>query len=251
MRDAQPRTIYLQDYRAPDFLIDSTELHFELHELKTIVRSKLAVRRNPESAAVDAALQLNGSELKLLEVKIDGRVLAASEYGVDAEYLRIANVPQQFVFECRTEIKPQKNTSLEGLYKSQTMFCTQCEAEGFRKITYFLDRPDVMSIYTVTVDAERARYPVLLSNGNLVASGVGADDGSRHFATWHDPFKKPCYLFALVAGDLEFIEDQFATQSGRDVTLRIYVDAKDIDKCAHAMASLKHSMRWDEEQYGR
>jgi aminopeptidase N len=260
MRDAQPRTIYLQDYRAPDFLIDNTELHFELHELKTIVRSKLSMRRNPDASSSNEALRLNGNELILHEVKIDGRVLAPAEYRVDAELLSIASVPQQFIFECKTEIKPQDNTSLEGLYKSRTMFCTQCEAEGFRKITYFLDRPDVMSVYTVTVDAELARYPVLLSNGNLIASGASAiasagfendGGGARHFATWHDPFKKPCYLFALVAGNLEFIEDHFTTQSKRDVTLRIYVDAKDIDKCDHAMLSLKHSMRWDEEQYGR
>jgi aminopeptidase N len=249
MRDAQPRSIYLQDYRVPDFLIDSTELHFALYEDKTIVRSKLGMRRNPAATTNDVALVLNGNELFLREVKIDGRVLTASEYSVDTEQLCVASVPQQFVFECQTEIKPQENTSLEGLYKSRTMFCTQCEAEGFRKITYFLDRPDVMSIYTVTVEAERARYPVLLSNGNLTASG---DSGAeRHFATWHDPFKKPCYLFALVAGDLAHIEDHFTTQSGRDVTLRIYVEPKDVDKCDHAMLSLKHSMRWDEQSYGR
>lgn len=257
MRDAQPRTIFLQDYRAPDFLIDTTELYFELHEDKTIVRSKLAMRRNPAASSADADLVLNGNELLLHEVKIDGRVLTVDEYALDSEQLNIANLPPQFVFECITEIKPQENTSLEGLYKSRTMFCTQCEAEGFRKITYFLDRPDVMSIYTVTVEAERARYPVLLSNGNLVASGnlvvneSIANDAARHFARWHDPFKKPCYLFALVAGDLAHIEDLFTTQSDRAVTLRIYVEPKDIDKCDHAMTSLKHSMRWDEETYGR
>jgi aminopeptidase N len=252
MRDAQPRTIRLQDYRVPDFLIDSTELHFALYEDRTLVRSKLAMRRNPALPhdGSDAPLQLQGAGLLLRSVKIDGRLLADDEYRVDAEQLSIAEVPRQFVFECETEIKPRENTSLEGLYKSRTMFCTQCEAEGFRKITYFLDRPDVMSVYTVTIDAERARYPVLLSNGNLMASGDGSGAG-RHFATWHDPFKKPCYLFALVAGDLAHIEDTFITQSGRAVALRIYVEAKDIDKCGHAMTSLQHSMRWDEEQYGR
>jgi aminopeptidase N len=273
MRDAQPRTIRLQDYRVPDFLIDSTELHFALHEDRTVVRSKLALRRNPAlpNDEADAPLRLQGSGLLLRTVRIDGRLLGAEEYQVDAEQLTVADVPRQFVFECETEIKPQENTSLEGLYKSRTMFCTQCEAEGFRKITYFLDRPDVMSVFTVTIDAERARYPVLLSNGNLVASGdsssaaaasavasaAGASGAAasgaagRHFATWHDPFKKPCYLFALVAGDLAHIEDNFITQSGRAVALRIYVEAKDIDKCAHAMRSLQHSMRWDEERYGR
>jgi aminopeptidase N len=253
MRDAQPRTIRLQDYRVPDFLIDSTELHFALHEDRTVVRSKLTLRRNPalSNDAATAPLQLHGAGLVLRAVKIDGRLLAEDEFQVDTEQLSVADVPRQFVFECETEIRPQENTSLEGLYKSRTMFCTQCEAEGFRKITYFLDRPDVMSVYTVTIEAERARYPVLLSNGNLVASGDAPGAAGRHFATWHDPFKKPCYLFALVAGDLAHIEDTFITQSGRAVALRIYVEAKDIDKCAHAMSSLQHSMRWDEEQYGR
>ena len=253
MRDAQPRTIRLQDYRVPDFLIDTTELHFELHEDRTVVRSRLALRRNPAlpNDGADVPLQLQGVGLLLRSVKLDGRLLGAGEFRVDTEQLTIADVPRQFVFECETEIKPQENTSLEGLYKSRTMFCTQCEAEGFRKITYFLDRPDVMSVYTVTVEAERARYPVLLSNGNLVASGDSAGAPGRHFATWHDPFKKPCYLFALVAGDLAHIEDNFITRSGRAVALRIYVEPKDIDKCAHAMTSLQNSMRWDEEQYGR
>ncbi|HET8710270.1 MAG TPA: aminopeptidase N [Spongiibacteraceae bacterium] len=248
MRDAQPKTIRLKDYRAPDFLIDSTELRFELFEDKTLVHSHLAMRRNPAAENNTAPLCLDGQELLLRAVRIDGRELAADEYVLDGEQLVIASVPAQFVFECVTEIAPQKNTSLEGLYKSRTMFCTQCEAEGFRKITYFLDRPDVMSVYTVRIEAGK-NYPVLLSNGNLVETG--AIDGDRHFAVWHDPFKKPCYLFALVAGDLAHIEDRFTTLSGRVATLRIYVESKDIDKCDHAMLSLKHAMRWDEEVYGR
>ena len=249
MRDAQPRSIYLKDYRVPDFLIDTTELHFSLFEEKTIVRSKLAMRRNPAAENPHAPLQLNGQELLLCSVAINGHQLASGEYALDPDHLTIADVPAQFTFECETEIKPQLNTSLEGLYKSRTMFCTQCEAEGFRKITYFLDRPDVMSVYTVTVEAERACYPVLLSNGNLIAQTDIA--GGRHATTWQDPFKKPCYLFALVAGDLSCLEDHFTTMNGRSVTLRIYVEPKDIDKCDHAMASLKHSMRWDEQVYGR
>ena len=249
MRDAQARTTYLKDYRVPDYLIDTTELHFELHEDHTRVRSKLALRRHPDAPPQPAPLVLDGSELQLVGVKLDGRALAADEYSVTPEQLLIGKVPARFTLECETVIKPQENTSLEGLYKSRVMFCTQCEAEGFRKITYFLDRPDVMSVYTVTIDAERARYPVLLSNGNQVAAGDSS--AGRHFATWHDPFKKPCYLFALVAGDLAFIEDHFTTQGGRDVTLRIYVEQKDLDKCEHAMRSLQHAMRWDEEVYGR
>ncbi|MDB6063100.1 MAG: pepN [Verrucomicrobiaceae bacterium] len=250
MRDAQPRTIQLKDYRVPDFLIENTALHFELHEERTLVRTTLEMRRNPDAENQYAPLVLDGQNLLLHSVNIDGRVLTQNDYQLSPDHLTIAEVPAHFVFHCETEIKPQENTSLEGLYKSRTMFCTQCEAEGFRKITYFLDRPDVMSVFTVSIDAELARYPVLLSNGNLVHSGDTKVPG-RHFATWHDPFKKPCYLFALVAGDLAHIEDRFSTMNNRDVTLRIYVEPKDADKCDHAMASLKHSMLWDEKVYGR
>ncbi len=248
MRDAQPRTIRLKDYRVPDFLIDTTELIFELFEDKTLVRSRLAMRRNPDAENPAAPLCLDGQDLLLRSVKIDGRILSANEYRIEPEQITIAQAPSQFIFECETEIAPQKNTSLEGLYKSRTMFCTQCEAEGFRKITYFLDRPDVMSVYTVRIEAAK-NYPVLLSNGNLIETG--SLEGDRHFTVWSDPFKKPSYLFALVAGDLAHIEDRFTTMNGRDVTLRIYVEPKDADKCDHAMLSLKHSMRWDEEVYGR
>lgn len=250
MRDAQPRTIRLKDYRVPDFLIDTTALHFELHEDRTRVRATLEIRRNPASGDQRAPLKLDGQDLLLRSVSIEGKILSSDAYQLTPDQLIIASVPAHFVFQCETEIKPQENTSLEGLYKSRTMFCTQCEAEGFRKITYFLDRPDVMSVYTVSIEADRARYPVLLSNGNLVHSGDSKTPG-RHFATWHDPFKKPCYLFALVAGNLAHIENRFTTMNNRDVTLRIYVEPKDADKCDHAMASLKHSMRWDEEVYGR
>jgi aminopeptidase N len=248
MRDAQPQAIRLKDYRVPDFLVDTTDLYFELREEKTLVRSRLAMRRNPAAENSSAPLRLDGQELLLLSIKIDGRTLLPNEYLLEPEQLTIAQIPTQFIFECETEIKPQLNTSLEGLYKSKTMFCTQCEAEGFRKITYFLDRPDVMSIYTVRIEAAQS-YPVLLSNGNLIETGEL--DNDRHFAVWQDPFKKPCYLFALVAGDLAHIEDSFTTMGGRDVALRIYVEPKDVKKCDHAMLSLKNSMRWDEEVYGR
>ena len=248
MRDAQAGTIYLKDYRVPDYLIDTTELRFELHEDHTVVRSRLALRRNPDADDGPAPLVLDGSELELRGLRIDGRELKSADYLREAEQLVIASVPSQFVLECETVIHPERNTSLEGLYKSSAMFCTQCEAEGFRKFTYYLDRPDVMSVYTVTVEAERARSPVLLSNGNRVDAG---ESGSRHFATWHDPFPKPSYLFALVAGNLALVEDSFVTASQRRVALRIYVETKDADKCDHAMASLKAAMAWDERVYGR
>jgi aminopeptidase N len=249
MKESQGKTVYLRDYRAPDYLIDETQLVFELHEDYTLVSSRLRMRRNPAASPGPAPLVLDGKHLLLQEVKLDGRTLESSAYELDDEHLTLATVPGQFTLECRTLIKPQENTSLEGLYKSRVMFCTQCEAEGFRKITYYLDRPDVLSSFTTRIEADKAKYPVLLSNGNLIASGeLGA---GRHFATWQDPFKKPCYLFALVAGDLKVVKDTFTTCTGREVDLRIYVEAKDFDKCDFAMVSLKKAMRWDEEVYGR
>lgn len=258
MRDAQAKTIFLKDYQVPAFLIDVTELHFELGETETRVRSRLHMRRNPELLGNrHNTLRLDGQDLQLLSLRLDGHLLSAADYQVEEESLTITGLENLlgdtldsgFVLECETLIKPQENTSLEGLYKSSSMFCTQCEAEGFRKITYYLDRPDVMAKFVTTVVADKTRYPVLLSNGNDIARG-DLEDG-RHWVTWEDPFRKPCYLFALVAGDLKFIEDHFSTMSGRDITLRIFVEPKDLDKCDHAMLSLKNAMRWDEEVYGR
>jgi len=248
MRDANPGTVYLKDYRPPGYLLNRTELHFELHEDCALVRSRLHLLRDSSITQL-TSLELHGQELELLSVAIDGRELTTEEYDVTAEALLIFNVPEQCVVACRTRIRPQENTSLSGLYKSRSLFCTQCEAEGFRKITYYLDRPDIMSVFTVTVEARRDRYPVLLSNGNLFEErDLGA---GRHQTTWHDPFPKPAYLFALVAGDLSHIQDTFITASGRQVSLRIHVEKKDLDKCAHAMHSLQQAMRWDEEAYGR
>ncbi len=249
MKDAQPQSIYLQDYRVPDFLIDKTELHFSLNDEATTVTANLSIRRNPKSHQPKARLRLDGQELELVEVAIDGKALAQGNYAVNSESLTIGEVPERFVLTCVTRIKPQENTSLEGLYRSSKMYCTQCEAEGFRKITYYLDRPDVMSEFTTTIEADKTQYPLLLSNGNPI--GQQTLDNNRHSVTWHDPFKKPAYLFALVAGDLSCIEDTFTTCSGRTIALKIYVEAKDIDKCNHAMQSLKNAMRWDEEVYGR
>ncbi|MFV0278417.1 MAG: aminopeptidase N [Parahaliea sp.] len=248
MRDARPSAIFLKDYRPPAFLIERVELRFDLHEDHALVDARLSVRRNPSVPAEDA-LVLQGQDLELLSLALDGRELAPGQYSVNDESLSIFGVPDTFTLASRTRIRPQDNTSLEGLYKSRSLFCTQCEAEGFRKITYYLDRPDVMAEFEVSVEAERARYPVLLSNGNLVArEDVGC---GRHRACWHDPFPKPAYLFALVAGKLHSIDDHFVTASGRRIKLHIHVEEKDLDKCDHAMASLKNAMRWDEEVYGR
>ena len=197
MRDAQPRTIYLKDYREPDYLIDRTQLRFELAEESTVVDSVLTLRRNPNAEPGPAELTLHGTELELLALEIDGQPVAQERRRISGETLHIEGVPDAFTLSCRTQIRPQENTSLEGLYKSSGMFCTQCEAEGFRKITYYLDRPDVMSEFEVEIVAERSRYPVLLSNGNLTVAEE-LEDG-RHRTVWHDPFPKPAYLFALVA----------------------------------------------------
>ncbi len=248
MKDAQPRTIYLKDYSAPDFFIDTTELRFELEEDHALVHSKLKLRRNT-AADSQAPLRLDGQQLELIAAAIDDTPLLPEQYLLADELMTINSVPNEFEFSCTTRIKPQENTSLEGLYKSQSMFCTQCEAQGFRKITYYLDRPDVMSIFTTSIVADARKYPVLLSNGNEIKREQLAD--GRELAVWHDPFKKPAYLFALVAGQLEFLQDSFTTRSGREISLRIYVEAKDLDKCAHAMLSLKNAMRWDEEVFGR
>ena len=249
MRTEQPQMIYLKDYQAPEYLIDETHLTFELFEDHTLVHAQLVMRRNPARGAGFPALMLDGQQLELLSVKLDDAELTAVDYQLDDSHLTLHPTTAQFVVDTSVRIHPETNTALEGLYKSGGMFCTQCEAEGFRKITYYLDRPDVMSTFTTTVVAEQHRYPILLSNGNPIASGP--DEDGRHWATWEDPFMKPAYLFALVAGDLWCVEDTFTTMSERTVALRIYVEPENIDKCQHAMTSLKKSMRWDEETYGR
>ncbi|MDG2272714.1 MAG: M1 family aminopeptidase, partial [Halioglobus sp.] len=248
MNDTLPGTIYLENYEPSAYLINRTELHFDLYEDHVIVSSLIHLFR-VSSSAPDTSLALNGEDMELLSVSMDGRELDEKEYSVSADSLVLHAVPEQCVLSCKTRIRPQENTSLSGLYKSRSLFCTQCEAEGFRKITYYLDRPDVMSVFTVTVQGERESYPVLLSNGNLTeAEDLGE---GRHRVVWHDPFPKPAYLFALVAGDLDHIEGSFTTMSAREVVLRIYVEKKDIEKCGHAMRSLQQAMLWDEDVYGR
>jgi aminopeptidase N len=246
MRTEEPRAIRLQDYRKPDYRVEKLALDFKLDPQTTRVASKMEVVRIGEKGA---PLVLNGEHLKLVSVAIDGKQVAASAYKLDAESLTIPVVPEKFTLEIATDISPANNTALEGLYVSKGIFCTQCEAEGFRRITYFLDRPDVLTVYTTRIEASKADYPVLLSNGNLIQSGDLPD--GRHFAVWNDPFPKPCYLFALVAGDLGVLRDEFVTMTGRRVQLAIYVEHGNEPKVTYAMDSLKRAMRWDEEVYGR
>ncbi len=245
MRTDTPPPIRLADYRPPAFLIDEARLDFRLEIHATRVRARLAIRRNGDHAE---PLRLNGERLKAVSVAIDGRALGPEEHDIDDEWLTVPGAPDAFVLETEVEIDPQNNTALEGLYMSGGRFCTQCEAEGFRKITWFADRPDVLARFTVRVEAPGA-FRHLLSNGNLVESGPSPD--GRHFAVWNDPFPKPCYLFALVGGELDVLEDSFTTASGRRVALRIFVDPGMTERAAYAMDCLKRAMRWDEEAFGR
>lgn len=247
---SEPKTVYLKDYQAPAYLIDTMDLVFDLYEDKTLVQSTIKLHKNKAVLAEKGPpLILQGQKLTLQAVSLDGRTLSDRDYQVDDNTLSIHTLPEQGVLEIKTEIHPETNTELCGLFRSKTFFCTQCEAEGFRRITYYTDRPDVMAKFTTTIYADKRRFPVLLSNGNCVAKGVV--DADRHWVKWEDPFLKPSYLFALVAGDLVSVEDYFLTRSKRLVTLKIYVDRKNQDKCQQAMEALKKAMKWDEETYGR
>jgi len=245
MRTDTPQAIKLADYRPPAFLVDEVHLTFDLKPNATRVKARLSVRRNGEHAE---PLRFNGERLKPLSVAIDGRPLAAAEHTIDAEWLTIPGAPDAFTLETDVEIDPENNKALEGLYMSGGRFCTQCEAEGFRKITFWPDRPDVLSRFTVRIEADKT-FRHLLSNGNLLEAG--ALEGGRHYAVWNDPFPKPCYLFALVAGELDVLEDTLVTVSGRTVELKIYVDTGMAPRAAYAMDALKRSMKWDEQAFGR
>ncbi len=239
-----PEPIRLADYRPSAYTVDTVDLQFELTPETTRVRSRLAVRRQ-----ATGELTLHGSHLKLLALRVDGRSAATDDYRIDGEILTLTGVPDTATVEVETEIAPAANSALEGLYLASGMYCTQCEAEGFRRITWYPDRPDVMARFTTTVIADPAACPVLLSNGNRVADGH-LDDG-RHWVRWEDPFPKPSYLFALVAGDLACVRDSYTTMSGRDVALELYVQRHNADRCAHALAALQKAMAWDEQKYGR
>jgi hypothetical protein len=246
MRDAEAKTIRLSEYRPPDYLIDDIALVFTLDPENTIVAASSSVRRNGTGPA---PLVLNGARLCLESVAIDGEPLDPSRYEVTEDALTLIDPPAAFRLDIVTRINPGANTHLEGLYMSGGRFCTQCEAEGFRAITYFLDRPDVLARYAVRIEADKAKYPTLLANGNMTESG--GLDGGRHYAVWVDPFLKPSYLFALVAGAFESIHDRFTTKSGREVVLGIYVDPGDAERARYAMDALKRSMKWDEEVFQR
>jgi aminopeptidase N len=242
-----PKEVFLKDYKSPDYYFDTVDLKFSLGEEKTIVYSRITVYPSVEGST--SPLVLDGQDMKLVSIKVNGKELKEEDFHLDSRHLTLSSPPSgKFTLEIVNEICPQKNTSLEGLYKTSGNFCTQCEAEGFRKITFYQDRPDIMAKYTCRIEADKSLYPVLLSNGNLVEQGD--IEGGRHYALWEDPFKKPCYLFALVAGQLASRDDTFITRSGRKVSLRIWTPAQDIPKTVHAMYSLKAAMKWDEDVFG-
>ncbi len=248
MKDSTPVIIHREDYRPSPYRIESVELTFQLDEEATVVRAVSHVVR-VEGAAADASLVLDGQDIRLLSISIDGRALKAGEYTLADESLTLADVPARFTLETLGEVSPARNKALEGLYVSGGNFCTQCEAEGFRRITWFLDRPDIMARYRTRIEAKKSAFPVLLANGNLVEQGELPN--GKHFAVWEDPFPKPCYLFALVAGNLVARTDFFTTHSGRKVELKVYVAEEHLDQTEHCMESLKRAMKWDEEVFGR
>ncbi|MFV5384275.1 aminopeptidase N [Acinetobacter junii] len=237
------QTIYLKDYQKPSFLVESINLDIQVYDDHAIVDSTLVMKRQATGALV-----LLGRDLELKSIQLNGELLTADQYELDTEQLKITNAPDEVIIQTQVIIHPESNTQLEGLYKAGDLFVTQNEPEGFRKITFYPDRPDVLSVFTTRVEADK-KYPVLLANGNLLETGEAGED--RHFAIWQDPTKKPSYLFACVIGDLAVLRDRYTTSEGRDVALEIYAIEKDIPKCHIAMEALKHSMRWDEEHYGR
>jgi aminopeptidase N len=251
----QPIITYLKDYQPSAFLIDEVSLNIDLYEGRSTVFSQMKIRRNPLCKNKTSSLKLTGDNVELVTVAIDGVMLGTDCYQLSqlspqtCTDLDLFDVPSHFTLQIETRIYPEKNTALSGLYRVNNTYCTQCEAEGFRRITYFLDRPDVLACYTTTITADKTAYPYLLSNGNLIDQG-DLDNG-RHFATWVDPFRKPSYLFALVAGDFDLLEDIFVTQSKKTVSLKIFVDKGYRDQAHHAMYALKTAMRWDENTYGR
>jgi aminopeptidase N len=251
MRPKTPRPILLKNYRPPGYLIDKVDLDVALHPKRTRIRSRLSVRANPKVRGKREPLRLDGTHMELAEISVNRKKLAPKDYKLTDTSLTLTKTPEKpFTLEIVTFVNPEANKALQGLYRTNGVYCTQCEAEGFRRITYFLDRPDVLATYSVRIEADPEEAPVLLANGNLLERGL-VDGGKRHYAVWRDPFPKPSYLFALVGGDLSSIASSFQTMSGREVDLRIYIEHGKEDRAAWAMDSLKRSMRWDEERFGR
>ncbi|MCB1498470.1 MAG: aminopeptidase N, partial [Bauldia sp.] len=245
--NAEPLPVRLADYRPPAYRIDTVSLDVQLEPARTRVTARLDMQ---PSDGADGTLRLDGDELTLISLALNDTPVPADRYDASASGLAIRGLPDEpFTLTIVTDIDPASNTKLMGLYRSSGNWCTQCEAEGFRRITYFLDRPDVLAVYTTRIEAPKAEAPVLLSNGNLI--DAGDVPGGRHFAVWHDPFPKPSYLFAMVAGDLGVVEDTFVTASGRKVALKIFCEHGKEARCGYAMDALKRSMRWDEEAFGR
>ena len=249
MRTEEPRPVRLEEYRPPDWLVKTVDLDVSLHATATRVRARLVLEPNPKGAP-GAPVVLDGDGLALKSLALDGAPLAPDRYTATPDRLTLAAPARPLSVDVETLVDPSANTQLMGLYRSSGTYCTQCEAEGFRRITYFPDRPDVMAVYTTRVEAEKDEAPVLLANGNFVGGGDVAGT-NRHFAVWHDPFPKPSYLFALVGGKLGCVTATFKTMSGRDVELRIYVEPGKEERCGYALDSLKRAMRWDEEKFGR
>ena len=251
MKPKTPRPILLKNYRPPAYLIEKVDLDVALHPSRTRVCSRLSVRPNPEARGKRAPLRLDGANMELAEVSLNRKKLAAKDYKLTDASLTLTKTPSKpFALKIVTFVNPEANTALQGLYRTNGVYCTQCEAEGFRRITYFLDRPDVLATYTVRIEADPEEAPVLLANGNLLERGL-IDGGKRHYAVWRDPFPKPCYLFALVGGDLSPVASSFRTMSDREVDLRIYVERGKEERAAWALDSLKRAMRWDEQRFGR
>ena len=247
MSNDTPIPVHLADYAPPPFQIEAVHLDVDIRAGETIVTASLKCARNPSPLGV-LPLVLDGEDLETLSVCLDGLHVPPGGYHLSESQLVLENVPDAFTLETTVRLRPDNNTQLSGFYRSKDGFFTQCEPQGFRRITWFIDRPDVMARYTVTLHADKAAFPFLLANGNPVASGDEPD--GRHFATWEDPYRKPSYLFAMVAGKLDVLRDRYRTASGRDVQLAIYVEPGKLDQCPHAMAALKKSMRWDEERFG-
>jgi aminopeptidase N len=246
MKTDAPKIVKLNEYKKPNYMVQTIDLVVHLENTETLIQSKMKIKKNADAEM--GPLVLNGEELKLKSIAVNGKKLSDSDYSLEGELLTINDAPSEFTLEIENTLNPEANKTLDGLYKSGSIFCTQNEPEGFRRITYYIDRPDNMAKFTTKIIADKKLYPILLSNGNPIARGDLPD--GKHFVTWEDPFKKPSYLYALVAGDLGSIKDTYKTTSGRTVALEIYCDKGNEDKCHHAMESLKKSMKWDEDRFG-